>query len=171
MSFRCLGRGRDKRPDRRSGFTLDAGSLRPVQPQGSGSGAILRARAFFARPVQHDGNHRATRCLERCHLSSRGACLSIAGVAGLHPSPTPRNVAARRCVLRAVSRRSCAASYRACAHATWREAVAHTHRCCPRASLLAGTAIAGTASDVRAHTTVGAAFKGMPSRDEGSEPT
>jgi hypothetical protein len=46
-----------------------------VRSQDSGSGATVRARAIcFARPRRNDGDHRATRCLERCHLSSRGAC-------------------------------------------------------------------------------------------------
>ena len=37
------------------------------------SAATVRARASFARPRRNDGDHRATRCPERCHLSSRGA--------------------------------------------------------------------------------------------------
>jgi hypothetical protein len=44
----------------------------------------------------------------------------------------------------------------------WREAVARTHG--------AGLRVV-TASDVRAHTTIGAAFKGVPSRDERLKPT
>ena len=92
-------------------------------------------------------------------------CLqSNAGVAGLPPEPYPEIAATGGACCERPSRRSCAASHRA-RHTTWREAVARTHAL-PRASLLAVTA-----SDVRAHTTIGAAFKGVPSHDEGLKPT
>ena len=157
-----------KRPERRTGLAVDAGSVRQVQPEGSGSGAVsVRDTCCSAsRPRHNDGDHRVSPLPRALPSEPPQRLQNIAGVAGLHPSLTretpPLGGACATAFAPLVCRKPSSSP-----HTTWREAVARTHRVV-RARRYC-TAQAG--SDVRAHTTVGAPFKGMPSRDDGSEPT
>ena len=78
---------------------------------------------FRASPSKRRGPSRHPR-LERCHLSSRGACRTAqASPAFTRALPRDRRLPAVRA--QRPSRRECAASHRA-RHTTWREAVART---------------------------------------------
>ena len=95
----CLGRGRESVRSDVAVRAPDAGSIRPVQPQGSGSGATVRARAVSRVPVGMAGTFAPPAALSVATEPPR-RLQSIAGVAGLHPSHNPEIAAHRRCVLR-----------------------------------------------------------------------